>query len=85
VQPHIALGMRGVAASQPLPDGSFLRIGVNVRGSVGGGDDDEGGDDEDEDAVVVVDVAKTVDAELRISEVLVARMLRLVEDGLCDV
>jgi hypothetical protein len=73
VQPHIARGMRGVAATQPLPGGAILSVGIKVKHEVGSS---EGGGDEGDDAVVVVDNAKTVNVKLRISEVLAARMLR---------
>ncbi len=73
MQPFIGRDMRGVKGSQRLPDGSVLSVGVSVTSS----DYKENEIAGDGVALIVLNVVGTTDVQLRISEILAARMLRL--------
>jgi hypothetical protein len=73
VQPFIGRDLNGVQASQRLPDGSVLSVGVSVQSSEYKGNESA----DDVVAMIVVNVVEKTDVHLRISEVLAARILRL--------
>jgi hypothetical protein len=73
VQPFIGRDLHGVQGSQQLPDGSVLSVGVSVQSSEYKGNESA----DDGVAMIVVNVVEKIDVQLRISEVLAARMLRL--------
>ncbi len=72
MKPFVGRDMHGVKGSQRLPDGSVLSVGVSVMSF----DYKENENADDGVALIVLNVVGKTDVQLRISEVLAARMLR---------
>lgn len=75
LQPHLSRDMNGVIAKRPLPDGRFVNIGARVATACRNDLSSDADEEQEDHAMVVVGLAKDVEAELHISEVLAARLV----------
>jgi hypothetical protein len=83
LQPHLGRDMKGLLASLPLPDKSSISIGVKIASEdfyhFGGGSIAE---DDIRHALIVIGVPHGMNVELKVSQVLAARLLSLNDEKL---